>query len=68
MAKPVGRAAMTSWWSPKMERAWAEMALAVTWKTLGRSSPAILYILGILSKSPWDAVKVDVSAPAANDP
>ena len=31
-------------------------------------SPAILYILGIISKSPCEAVNVVVSAPAARDP
>ena len=31
---------------------------AATWKTVGVSSPAILYILGIISSRPCDAVKV----------
>ena len=44
------------------------MARAETWKTPGRSSPAILYMFGIMSKRPWEAVKVVVSAPAASDP
>ena len=34
----------------------------------GSISPAILYILGIISKSPWEAVKVVVKAPAAKEP
>ncbi len=68
MANPVWRVAITSWWSPKMERAWAAMARAVTWKTAGKSSPEILYMLGIIRSSPWEAVKVVVRAPAASDP
>ncbi len=41
-AAPVWRTAMTSWWSPKMESAWAARERAATWKTAGVSSPAIL--------------------------
>ena len=44
------------------------MARAVTWKTPGSSSPEILYMLGIMSSRPWEAVKVVVSAPAASEP
>ena len=36
--------------------------------TAGESSPAILYMLGIINRSPCDAVKVVVSAPAWSDP
>ena len=36
--------------------------------TQGSSSPAILYILGIMSRRPCEAVKVVVSAPAAREP
>ena len=36
--------------------------------TPGSSSPAILYILGIISSRPWEAVKVVVRAPAAREP
>ena len=32
------------------------------------SSPAILYMLGIISSRPWEAVKVVVRAPAAREP
>jgi len=67
-AKPVWRTAMTSWWSPKMDRAWAATARAVTWMTPGSTSPLILYMLGIINRSPWDAVKVVVRAPAAREP
>ena len=35
---------------------WAATVRADTWKTPGNSSPAILYILGIISSRPWDAV------------
>jgi len=38
------------------------------WKTTGVSSAAILYMLGIISSRPWEAVKVVVSAPACNAP
>ena len=41
----------------------AAIARALTWNTVGSSSPAILYILGIMSKRPWLAVYVVVSAP-----
>src|SRR5262245_47786045 len=34
----------------------------------GDSSPAILYILGIIRSSPWDAVKVVDKAPACSAP
>ena len=56
MAKPVWRQAITSEWSPKMFRDWAATVRADTWKTPGNSSPAILYILGIISNRPWEAV------------
>jgi hypothetical protein len=68
MAKPVWRVAITSWWSPKMDRAWAATARAETWNTPGSSSPEILYMFGIMSSRPWDAVKVQVSAPPAREP
>ncbi len=68
MAKPVWRQAMTSEWSPKMERAWVASARAETWKTEGMSSPAILYMFGIINKRPWDAVNVVVKAPVAKEP
>ena len=42
MAQPVCRAAITSWWSPKMFKVFAANARALTWKTPGKSSPAIL--------------------------
>ncbi len=44
------------------------MTRAETWKTVGVSSPAILYMLGIISSRPWMAVKVVVSAPAWSAP
>ena len=62
MPKPVWRTAITSEWSPKIERAWAARERAATWKTVLVSSPAILYILGIISSRPCQAVKVVVSA------
>ena len=58
MAKPVARAAITSLWSPKMESACVASERAATWKTVAVSSPAILYMLGIISSRPCDAVNV----------
>ena len=46
----------------------AATVLADTWKTHGKSSPAILYIFGIIKRRPCDAVNVVVKAPAARDP
>ena len=51
-----------------MASAWLATVRAVMWKTAGVSSPAILYMLGILRKSPCDAVKVQVSAPVWREP
>ncbi len=55
-------------WSPKIDSAWVAMVRADTWKTADVSSPAILYMLGIMSSRPWEAVKVVVSAPAWSEP
>ena len=46
----------------------AAIARAETWNTVGSSSPAILYMFGIMSSSPWLAVYVVVSAPAEREP
>ena len=62
-ANPVCRAAITSLWSPKMDKPWAAKERAAMCNTVGVSSPAILYRLGIINNSPWEAVKVVVSAP-----
>ena len=51
-----------------MQRAWLASVRADTWKTHGRNSPAILYMFGIISNKPCEAVYVVVSAPACNDP
>ena len=67
-AKPVCRTAITSEWSPKMERPCAASDRAATWITAGVSSPAILYIFGIISSRPCDAVKVVASAPPCSAP
>ena len=56
IAKPVARHAITSEWSPKIDSDCAAKARAVTWKTHGSISPAILYMLGIISRRPWLAV------------
>ncbi len=68
MAKPVWRQAMTSEWSPKIDSAWVARVRADTCMTNGVSSPAILYMLGIISSRPCDAVKVVPKAPACNAP
>ncbi len=57
------RVAITSEWSPKIDSACVASARAATWKTVAVSSPAILNMLGSISISPCDAVKVVVIAP-----
>ena len=68
MPNPVARVAMTSLWSPKIESAWMASDRAAMWNTVGVSSPAILYMLGIISSSPCAAVNVVQSAPACKAP
>ena len=41
---------------PNMHRACVERERAATCITPGRNSPAILYIFGIISSKPWEAV------------
>lgn len=60
--------AITSEWSPKMDSACAATDRAATWKTVGVSSPAILYMLGIINSKPCEAVKVVARAPACSAP
>ena len=67
-AKPVCRQAITSEWSPNIERAWVANVRAVTCMVKGDSSPAILYMLGIMRSRPWEAVNVVASAPAWRAP
>ena len=67
-AKPVCRHAITSEWSPKIDSAWVASVRAATCMQNGVSSPAILYMFGIISRRPWDAVKVVQSAPACRAP
>ncbi len=62
------RAAITSLWSPKIDSAWVATVRAATWMTAGVSSPAILYMFGIISSRPCDAVNVVASAPACSAP
>ncbi len=64
IANPVCRHAMTSEWSPKIDSACVATVRADTCMQNEVSSPAILYMLGIISRRPCDAVKVVVSAPA----
>ena len=66
--KPVPRHAITSLWSPKIDSAWAASERAATCSTIGVSSPAILYMLGIISSRPWEAVKLVVRAPVCRAP
>ena len=47
---------MTSWWSPKIQSTCEASVRADTWKTVGMSSPAILYMFGIIRSRPWEAV------------
>ena len=68
MAKPTMRALITSEWSPKMDSACVAIDLAATWKTQEVSSPAILYMLGSISRNPCDAVNVVVRAPLWSAP
>ncbi len=68
IAKPVERAAITSLWSPKIDRACVAIARAATWITAGVSSPAILYMFGSINSRPCDAVNVVPSAPVCSAP
>ena len=68
IAKPVWRHAMTSEWSPKIDSAWVARVRAATCMQNGVSSPAILYMFGIISSRPCDAVNVVASAPACSAP
>jgi hypothetical protein len=67
-AKPVARVAITSEWSPKIDSACAATERAATWNTAGVSSPAILYMFGIIRSRPWEAVKVVLRAPPWSAP
>ena len=51
-----------------MDRPCAASERAATWNTAGVSSPAILYMFGIISSRPWEAVNVVVSAPLCSAP
>ncbi len=55
---------MASEWSPKMESACVATVRAATCITNGVSSPAILYMFGIMRRRPCDAVNVVARAPA----
>ncbi len=68
IAKPVARAAITSPWSPKIESAWVASDRAATWSTVAVSSPAILYMFGIMSSRPCEAVKLVARAPLWSAP
>ena len=59
---------MTSEWSPNIDNPCAAIDLAATWKTVALSSPAILYMLGIMSSRPCDAVNVVLRAPPCSAP
>src|SRR5688500_7977847 len=68
MAQPAERTDITSEWSPKIDRPCVAMARAATWKTVGVSSPAILYMFGIISSRPCDDVKVVANDPVCSAP
>ena len=51
-----------------MLSAWVATVRAATWMTAGVSSPAILYIFGIISSKPCDAVKVVPNVPLVTAP
>src|SRR5512135_757245 len=68
IANPVWRHAITSEWSPKIDSACVATVRADTCMQNEVSSPAILYMLGIISRRPCDAVNVVVSAPAWRAP
>ena len=55
---------MTSEWSPKMDSACVASVRAETCIAKEVSSPAILYMFGIMRSRPCEAVNVVVSAPA----
>ena len=55
-AKPVCRQAMTSECSAKMEMLLVATFREAAWMTAGFSSPAIRYMVGIMSIMPWLAV------------
>ncbi len=67
-AKPVCRTAITSEWSPKIDSPCAASDRAATCITHGVSSPAILYMFGIISSRPCEAVNVVASAPPCSAP
>ena len=67
-AKPVCLTAITSEWSPNMLSAPHANDLAETWNTVGVSSPARRYIVGIISSRPCEAVKVVTNAPETSAP
>jgi len=67
-AKPVWRQAITSEWSPKMESACVASVRAETCMQNAVSSPAILYMLGIISSRPCDAADhSSASSPIVDD-
>jgi hypothetical protein len=51
-----------------MDRPWAASARAETWNTVEVSSPAILYMFGIINNRPCEHVKVVVSDPVWSAP
>lgn len=68
IANPVCLQAITSEWSPWIDNEFFVIALAVTWKTVGVSSPAIKYISGTFNNNPYEHVKVVVKLPEAKAP
>ena len=67
-ANPVWRTAITSEWSPKIDSPCAARDRAATCSTVEVSSPAILYMFGIIRSRPCDAVNVVLRAPPCSAP
>ena len=65
MPHPVALTPITSWWSPKIDSACVARLRAATWNTVAVSSPAILYMFGIISSRP--CAEVNVVSPIGED-
>src|SRR3954465_1619276 len=68
MDHPVVRQNMTAEGSPKIESACVATVRADTWNAVGVSSPAILFMLGIISSNPCEAVNVVARDPVCSAP
>jgi len=64
MAKAVVRQNITSEWSPKNREGGGRLGAGADVNAVGVSSPAILFMFGIISSRPCDAVKSVIGPPA----